>query len=190
MALIWRGAVALAAGVALGLLATWVTVVRAGFGGSITDGPWRTSLTAGTAESGPYQRASVAIHGLFALGSRETLYYTATTDSDGQNLSGTCVYHVSGRDPQARWWSITAYGADDYLIANPARRYSVSMNSVARSEDGGFVASVARGPAGPNWIPVGDGPFSLTLRLYNPGAEVRNNPAGADLPRILKVSCE
>ena len=100
-------------GIALGLSATWLIVARgAPMGGDVSDGPWRTSLSAGSAEGGAWLRASVALHGLFALNHSETIYYTATTDGAGAALDAHCRYRVTGRDPPARWWSITAYGAD------------------------------------------------------------------------------
>jgi len=177
-------------GTALGLIATWVTVVRGTMGGAVADGPWRTSLYAGSSEGGPYLRASIALHGLLALNRHETIYYTAATDSDGNALRGNCVYLVEGRDPPARWWSITAYGADDYLIPNPAGRYSVSMNSVARRADGSFTATLSKGQGGANWIPVADGAFNVSMRLYNPDASVAADPAHVALPTIRKGTCE
>jgi hypothetical protein len=177
-------------GTALGLLATWATVVRGTMSGGVSDGPWRTSLYAGSSEGGPYLRASIALHGLLALNRHETIYYTATTDSDGNALAGNCVYLIEGRDPPARWWSITAYGADDYLIPNPAGRYSVSMNSVARRADGSFTATLSKGQGGANWIPVADGPFNVSMRLYNPDASVAADPAHVALPTIRRGTCE
>lgn len=60
--------VTLVAGIALGLAATWATVIRVSKSGSIHDGPWRTSLFAGSSEGDPYLRTYVAVHGLLALG--------------------------------------------------------------------------------------------------------------------------
>jgi hypothetical protein len=155
----------------------------------VKDGPWRTSLTTGSGESGPYRRAFVALHGLFALDRSETVYYTAGTDSDGRPLDGDCRYVISGRDPEARWWSITAYGADDYLIANPEHRYSVSKSSLVRGAGGGFVVALGGAAAANNWIALAPGRFSLTLRLYNPGPSVLLHPGDAALPRVNRVAC-
>jgi hypothetical protein len=94
-----------------------------------------------------------------------------------------------GRDPDARWWSITAYAADDFLIPNPAHRYSVSKTQIARAPDGSFTARVSAAPAPGNWIALKPGAFSLSLRLYNPGASIVADPAHVALPRIVKVSC-
>ena len=107
----------------------------------------------------------------------------------GARLDGGCAYRIAGRDPDTRWWSITAYGADDYLIANPANRYSISKNSVMRDADGGFDAEVSAASRASNWIPVARAPFSLTLRLYNPAPRVAADPVHAVLPKIEKVSC-
>lgn len=179
----------LVVGIVLGLFATWATVVRGTMAGGVADGPWKTSLYAGSAEGGPYLRASIAVHGLLALNRQETIYYTATSDSDGAALSGACLYSIVGRDPPTRWWSITAYGADDYLIPNAAGRYSVSMNSVARRGDGTFAITVSKDEAAANWIPVADAPFNLSIRLYNPAAAVAADPAHVALPVIRKVHC-
>jgi hypothetical protein len=177
------------AGVVLGLLATWITM--RGMPDNVSDGVWKTNLAVGSPQSDPYTRARVALHGLFALNRRETIYYTATRDDGGERLDGRCRYEIDGRDPNARWWSITAYGADDFLIPNSQNIYSVSQSSIRRQKDGSFQVAVggARGTADANWIPAGNGAFSLTLRLYNPGPDVALDPSQAALPSLKKVSC-
>jgi hypothetical protein len=182
--------IVLVVGVALGLSATWFTVIRGNsIGGAVTDGPWRTSLGIGSSEGGMYLRAGVAVHGLLALNRNETMYYTAATDSAGEALNARCTYRLRGVDPKARWWSITAYAADDYLIPNSAHRYSVSKNSVARDPDGSFNVMVSRDNGGENWIPVTQGPFSLSIRLYNPDPSVAADPAHVALPSIVREVC-
>jgi hypothetical protein len=182
-------AAALVAGIALGLFATWATVFRAAGPNALSDGPWQTSLATGSARSDLYTRAKVAIHGLLALNRSETIYYTAYADSSGTPLDGACAYDIVGHDPDARWWSITAYGADDFLIPNPVDRYSISKNSVLRGDDGSFSATVGSAAHVQNWIPTARAPFSLTLRLYNPGTSVQSEPGTAALPVIVKDSC-
>jgi hypothetical protein len=180
----------LCAGIVLGLVATWATVIRGTMSGDVNDGPWRTSLDTGSSEGGPYLRARIAVHGLLALNREETIYYTAADDSDGHALDGSCTYRIEGSDPPARWWSITAYGADDFLIPNAADRYSISMNSVARRADGSFAATLSQAKAEGNWIPLAAGRFDLTMRLYNPQAEAVADPANVALPVIRKAACE
>ena len=176
-------------GTLLGLAATWFSVFRGTMAGGVSDGPWKTSLYAGSSAGGPYLRAVIAVHGLLALNRQETIYYTAATDSDGAALTGACRYEIAGRDPPTRWWSITAYGADDYLIATPSELYSVSKNSIVRRTDGSFIVTVLRDAASVDQIAVGDGRFSLTLRLYNPAPSVAADPAHVALPIIEKAGC-
>jgi hypothetical protein len=180
----------LAVGIVLGLAATWAAVIRGTVGGSVDDGPWRTSPYAGSREAGPYLHTRIAVHGLLALSREETIYYTATNDSDGNALDGNCAYQIEGRDPPTRWWSITAFGADDFLIPNTADRYSVSINSVARRTDGTFAVTLSKAKVEGNWIPVAGERFSVTIRLYNPQAAVVADPAHVALPTIKKAICE
>jgi hypothetical protein len=181
-------AAAMVLGAALGVFATWFMVFFRD-PGRVADGPWKTNPTAGSAESGPYKRAFVAVHGIFALTQSETVYYTAAVDSDGHGLDGRCRYEIRGRAPDARWWSITAYGTDDYLIPNPARRYSVSKMRASQAAGDAVTVDVGGTAGEDNWIPAGSGRFSLTLRLYNPGPDILLRPADAELPAVQRISC-
>jgi hypothetical protein len=178
----------LVAGTVLGVLATWLTVFRFP-PGRISNGAWKTDPAVVTAQTDAYRRAFVATHGLFALNRSEAIYYTASTDSDGRALTGQCHYKVEGPVPDARWWSITAYGPDDYLIANPTGRYSVTKQQVAPDAHGRIVVLVGGNSGGNNWIAAGTGRFSLSLRLYNPGPEFIAAPGDAALPALLRVGC-
>jgi len=219
MSLFLKGLSVVAGGVLLGLFVTWLTIVRgAGMGGDVTDGPWRTSLLTGSTEGGMALRATIALHGLFALNRKEAIYYTAVTDSDGKPLHGGCRYTITGRDPigglrsrssrqpirlrpsgygaaassrsaSEGWWSITAYGADDFLIPNKFQRYSVSKTSVVRGADGRFTVTASKDASAANQIATGDGAFSLTLRLYNPDPSVADDPAHVALPEIRRSGC-
>jgi hypothetical protein len=174
-------------GLVLGVVLTWVTVRS--MPGGVSDGPWRTSLTIGSSEANPWQRAAIALHGLFALNRSETIYYTASHDSGGQMLDGNCIYRLKGHEPDARWWSITAYGPDDYLMANKQNRYSVSKTGITRNADGTFTATLSKAAGPGNWIPIPERHFSLTMRLYNPAPGVVADPANAMVPQIVRVVC-
>ena len=189
MSLFLKSLATLILGTVLGLAMTWAVVFRGDMPGGIADGAWHTNLAVGSAGGDMRTRAAVALHGLLALNRSETIYYTAMTDDSGARLDGGCAYRIAGRDPDTRWWSITAYGSDDYLIPNPVDRYSISKNSVIRAADGSFSASVGSAAHVQNWIPTSRAPFSLTLRLYNPGTSVQSEPAQASLPVIVKGSC-
>lgn len=176
-------------GVALGAGSLWATIRFMSDSQFVTNGPWRTSLATGSAEAGPYLRLVIAVAGLLALNREEAIYFMAATDSSGEPLSGACTYRVSGIQPPARWWSITAYGDDFYLIPNDQGVYSASPANLV-TEDDRFVLDVGPRPSGENWIPTGSARhFDLTLRLYNAGPEVAADPTGIELPAIEKVGC-
>ena len=189
MKLAFKIAAALVVGTLVGLFLTWITVVRPMLPAGISDGPWRTNLRNGDAAGDPYTRARVALHRPLALNRTETIYYTAVRDSDGDRLDGRCIYELSGRDPDARWWSITAYGPNERLIPNPGNRYSISKTSIVYDANGDFTMRVGGAQAGANWIPLCPGRVSLNLRLYNPGPLVSLDPAHTALPAITRVAC-
>ena len=184
----WTASVVLAVLLGLGS-AIWA--IQAGTAArAVGNGAWQTSRETGSAEASMYVRAQVAAAGLLALNQSEAMYYRAAVDDAGQPLDGSCDYLVEGRDPPTRWWSLTAYAADHYLIANPADRYSFSQTTVAREADGGFRILVSAEPREGNWLPVAAGaPFDLTLRLYNPSPGLIADLAGAPLPRIARLEC-
>ncbi|MCW5888964.1 MAG: DUF1214 domain-containing protein [bacterium] len=158
---------------------------------ALANGPWRTSADIGAASADPSLRAVVALTGLLALNRSETVYYTATTDEAGAPLRSGCRYRIEGTDPPARWWSITAYAADSYLIPNPQHAYSVDRTRAERAPDGRFTIRVGGAPAPANWIATGPPgePISLTLRLYQPDASVADDLVGTPLPAIHAEGC-
>jgi len=90
----------------------------------------------------------------------------------------------------ARWWSITVYGADNYLIPNEAMRNAFNDQDVAKNADGRYTISVSSTPKRGNWLPSGNqDQLYLTLRLYNPLPEVYHKPAELELPQIIKEAC-
>jgi hypothetical protein len=188
-----RLAAATVLGVVLGLASAYAALLSLRGQHVIKNGPWATSLTIGGTDADMYTRASVAISGLFALNKHETIYFNAEHDSAGEALDPACTYRLEGRDPDTRWWSVTLYADDNYLIPNPANRYSVSQSNVVRAPGGNFVIRLSPSPAAgtpeANWIPTSPDGFQVTLRLYNPGDTVKANPAAAPLPAILKEAC-
>jgi len=177
----------------LGLLAgggAAVQAVRQGFSdGTLASGPWETGKDFGSADASALVRARVALRGLLALPRDEAMYFTARTDSAGVPFDGRCRYEIRGGRFDARWWSITLYGSDDFLIPNSANRYSVTKNNVKRGADGAFVIRLSSVEERNNWIATSPDGFQITLRLYNPGPAVKDNPATTPLPSIVKEAC-
>lgn len=123
-------------------------------------------------------RAVVAMVGLGANLPEDATYPNTSVDQDGQALNGSRRYrlHMSaaGLPPVNAFWSITAYGRDDFLIDNPLQRYALGdRDPLVYNADGSldiYIQSDA--PANDktrNWLPVKHGqPFLLNARLYWP----------------------
>jgi hypothetical protein len=153
---------------------------------SIQNGAWHYDPLVGSVAADPYLRARVAKVGLLALKNSEALYLFAGTDDQGHPLRCDRIYRVEGRDFDCRWWSITAYDEDDFLIPNDQNRYSFNMANLERNADGGYTIVLSRSSRPGNWIPTGAGQtFSLVLRIYNPAPSVRDNISTMPLPRIV-----
>ena len=119
------------------------------------------------------------------------MYYIAAKDSEGAELSGDCTYLVKGQNLAARWWSITAYGPDSYLIPNDAGIYSYSATTLTPEADGSFILRVSAEKQQGNWLPVKAGEqFDLTARFYNPEQSIYDDPGSATLPSIEKEGCK
>lgn len=153
-------------------------------------GGWQFSRAAGSQAAGPYTRAMIALKGLLALSSREAEYFTIATDEHGRPLDEACIYELNGHQPEARWWSVTLYAADNYLAQNTDHAASVDASRIDAAADGAWTARVSqvRGEA-LNWISSRGARrgFSLTLRLYNTYRDFQ--PSAANLPTLTTVSC-
>jgi hypothetical protein len=191
--LLVRLVLAIGAALVLGLGSAYAVVSAGLSGGEIANGPWRTSLVTGSQQADPWTRARVAVGGLLALAPSETVYFNADVDAEGYALDARCDYRVEGEELPARWWSLTAYGTDHFLIPNDAGRYSFSQTTLARAPGGPWTMTVSAEPRQGNWLPSGRsgaaGPFALTLRLYNPAPAVYEQAASLRLPRIVREGC-
>jgi hypothetical protein len=167
-----------------------VHAVRAGFAdGTLASGPWETGRDFGSADASALVRARVAVAGLLALPRSEAMYFTARRDSGGAALDGRCRYRIRGGRFDARWWSITLYDRAGYLVPNPWHRYSVGSAAVAPAAETWEIAVDPTEQPG-LWIPsAGAAQFDLTLRLYHPGAALRDAPQDAAMPEIARGSC-
>jgi hypothetical protein len=126
-------------------------------------------------------RANVAFGG-YANRPEESTYAALTVDGAGQLLSGAKRYRLRFRPaqipPAGAFWSLIAYDLEKRsLIENPLRRYSVGDRTpgLHKNPDGSLEILIQNDPpaAGKsNWLPVGDAPFMLVVRIYEPGPGV------------------
>lgn len=193
----WYGVLALyGLAIALGAGSAWLVVRSQLDRGGVSVGAWRTSTLAGSTHADLYTRAVVAVGALLALNREETVYYVATTDSDGRPLRSRCRYRISGPAPDARWWSVTAYAEDFFLFPVDSKRYSVNGSTAALDAQGRYtLVSAPRQPANDvpggaeqPWLPTpGDRGLMFTLRVYNPTPALAAAPALLEPPRIERL---
>lgn len=190
----WRRAAAWAAaitlGAVLGLASAWAALEYTRGGGAETYGLWSHSRHAGSVAADPYTRAVIAREGLLALSAREALYFNLSRDEDGRVLDESCVYELAAPRLAARWWSVTLYGADDFLVQNSDHAPSIDASRALTNAAGGWRARISpvRGDAA-NWLSsrnAGRG-FTLMLRVYNPEQRFRRSEEA--LPTLTTLSC-
>lgn len=131
----------------------------------------------------------VTIFALFALPSQEAVYLFAADDNTGNRLNGDNSYLLSGNinDIKAEYWSITAYGPDQYLIPNDENRYSFNRNNLQTDSAGNYAMHLSAGKTDGNWLPLKRGlGFRLVLRIYYGQKEFIDGLDKAKLPVIRK----
>lgn len=127
-------------------------------------------------------RAIVAFGG-FANPVSMAVYPSMSMAGPGQPLAGDVNYVMHfdrGMLPPHNkdgWWSLTAYSKEGYVIANELDRYNVSdLNDLVENEDGSIDLYIQHKNPGPekqaNWLPVCEGIFSITMRIYLPTESV------------------
>jgi len=128
-------------------------------------------------------RAATARLGLGANPPEDAIYINSTADGTGQPLNGGMCYRMhfekTGLPPVRAFWSVTAYDQDGYFIANPINRYAISdRDNLKLNSDGSLDLYIQGEDPGAdhesNWLPAGDGPFNLTIRLYWPEEAILN----------------
>ncbi|WP_423460258.1 DUF1254 domain-containing protein [Ottowia sp. VDI28] len=125
-------------------------------------------------------RALTAYRGLGALPPTEALYPTALADAQGRPLHGSQRYQLrfaAGMLPPAgAFWSVTIYGEDHFLVANPLNRFAIGNRDALKfNPDGSLVIYIQHEPPGgeldANWLPSPKGAFTLQLRVYAPQSQ-------------------
>jgi hypothetical protein len=186
--LAWAAAIAVA--VILGAASAWATLELGANSFGERYGAWSFNRATGSAAAGPYTRAIIAKEGLLALSAREALYFNLTEDQDGRPLSESCIYEIAGEPPAARWWSVTLYAEDGFLVQNGDHAHSIDASHVRAGRDGQWRARIApvRGDAA-YWLSSREArrDFSLTLRVYNPHRDFA--PSAETLPVLVRLSC-
>lgn len=162
--------------------------LRAGAGASQVQGWSYPPSTLGFYGQDYGLRAAVALGGLAALPPAEAMYMNPVGEQ-GRMFSGRGPYRLhfpAGHLPPVDgFWSLTMYEATPegqfFLVANPANRYAIGdrTRGLKKNPDGSLDIWISRtdpgGPKTANWLPApAKGPFTLSMRAYLPGSELRN----------------
>jgi hypothetical protein len=121
--------------------------------------------------------------GIVAVDNAEGVYLNASTDLHGLQLTGINQYQMRflpGNLPQVNaFWSVTMYGYDHNLVANPLNRYKLGTYPVGAMQsdpDGGLTLYIQHTSPGAakesNWLPAPSGRFYLIMRTYMPGSNI------------------
>lgn len=120
-------------------------------------------------------RAMVALVGLGANTVDVAIYPKTTVDEAGAALTGEKKYtlHFETLPPtlEGGFWSVTAYGEDDFLIDNSIDRYCINDRSDFKLNADSTLDIILSKDAPEdtsNWLPVSDGEFHLFMRIYVP----------------------
>lgn len=128
----------------------------------------------------------------------EAKYFASARDIDGVYLDASKnsyeLTFAAGEEPPANeFWSLTMYGLDTNLVANPINRYSLSPQSseLERNKDGSLTLYVQYESPGKNketnWLPAPEGRFMITLRIYDPKEVVLVDGTGTWMPPVITV---
>lgn len=127
--------------------------------------------------------ADQSLAGIIANDPDEAVYLVNFTDDNGAAFTGGGRYELrftgDNLPPVDAFWSLTMYGTDRNLVANPADRYSIGDRTpgVVRESDGSMTLYIQAAPPAadqePNWLPCpAEGSWFLILRIYQPRPEV------------------
>ena len=152
------------------------------------DGSWSVPpLNLGRYGTDYNTRAAVAMVGLGANLPEDAIYPNTALDHEGKPLNGQHRYRMhfaaNALPPVKAFWSITAYGADEFLIDNPIQRFALGdRDPLVFNADGSLDIWIQATPPDSkevhaNWLPVQKGrPFLLNARLYWPEDRALNGP--------------
>ncbi|PXY46153.1 DUF1214 domain-containing protein [Flavobacterium hydrophilum] len=133
--------------------------------------------------------AQVAVYGPYALTKKEVIYLSTSTDSEGNELDPKADYVITGKKLDVKYWSITAYDENGFLIKNPINKYSYNLEDVKYQADStSYKINLSGTEKTENWLPISNvKKTSLIIRLYLPSDKLRENLTVLTLPGIEKV---
>ena len=179
-----------AVALAIGFGLSWFALTDGRLFGAFQFGPWASWPQAGSHTPDPYTRAHLARDGRLQLGQSEGLQFTATADSQGQPLTRNCRYRLTGRTPVASFWTLVAVDAEGVNIARPDAEAALNSARISRQPDGTLLVYIGKTLSPQNWLEItGEGPFALSLTLYDTAVFGGLGPSVDAMPAIEREAC-
>ena len=141
------------------------------------------------------RRAYISFVGLGANLPEDAVYPNVTYDVNGDVLDASQRYQLhfdaDQLPPVNAFWSLTAYNANEFLVANELNRFALGdRDDLIYNADGSLDFYIQSNPPEKdklqNWLPIPEeGLFFLTMRLYWPKQEVLDGKW--NMPFIIPV---
>ena len=152
---------------------------------------------AGQISAGQWTQWAVNAKGSFALysiahfrqqgtlpPSQATRYFTRLLDDEGKSLRGACTYVLSGVQPAARWWSVSAGPAGSGGVDA-----AFTAGDAVLTSDDQLSMTISRRAAPGNWLAIKDyGAMRVTLVLVEPYPPTKDTTT--QLPTLERLGCE
>ncbi|KAK9797406.1 hypothetical protein WJX73_006787 [Symbiochloris irregularis] len=167
---------------ALGNACILASASGTGSAGNTTSSGWKYNLRTAIFNDDYLYRATTARGGLGALPPQEAIYFTATTDADGEPLDGSVPHTITFAEnpPAGAFWSLSIYNSsNNVFFDNPINRYNIGDRTpgLVYAPDGSLeiyisVNQPTAAAQASNWLPALAGRYYLVLRLYDPEPSV------------------
>jgi hypothetical protein len=173
-------------------------IIEGNSGRGLRIGSFKTHLGVGRRDLPKVEKAAIARVGLGANSSEETIYWNAFQDDAGEDLHSGKNYQIlfSG-PPDVRYdlkgfWSLTVYGYDKFLVPNEEQKYSLgNEHPFEVNEKGAFIIHLSRNRPlkDADWLPLPqvDEKFSVALRCYIPGEQMKKGTQQINMPIIKQI---
>jgi hypothetical protein len=179
------GSIFLAIGGLIGIATAIGSVDMLGSSALRDGSPWRSWDTSTESKTSFYASAHYLLNGRLPPAPGQLQEMTTERDSDGELISSSCSYLVTGPAWKHMWWSFAAATS-----SGTAPRVSgmATSDSFVYEKDGSFKATVSALPAPGNWIRSPDTQgFTLIFTVAGESGLARREP----LPELVvkKESC-
>ncbi len=154
-----------------------------------TNGSWTGSKALALGQD-KLVTAQVTTFALFALPSKEAIYLFARRDEQKETLNSENDYTITGNVYQinAKYWSMTVYGKDLYLVDNKDNRYSFNNSTLQTDSAGNFTITLSHTRKGTNWLPTPEqAKFNVVLRIYKGESDFLSKLETTSLPVIKRA---